>query len=61
MPRKTWVLTNWADRTYVEELAVTPVEVGGAAQGYSVHKQRLRGGLCDGVDRIRVDTGATSI
>ncbi len=57
MPRKTWVVTNWADRTYVEDLAVTPVEVGGAAQGYSVHKQRLRGGLCDGVDRIRVDTG----
>ena len=42
---------------FVEELRLTPKEVGGRATGYSVTKRRLHGGLRDGVDVIEVDNG----
>ncbi len=60
MAETTWTLTNWADHTFVEQLEVTPQLVGGAAQGYRIHKQRLQGGLSDGVDVVHVDNGTLS-
>jgi galactose mutarotase-like enzyme len=57
MPAKSWELTDVEAGIYVEQLEVTSAEVGGSANGYSVTKKRLRGGLSDGVDVIRVDNG----
>ncbi len=58
MAETTWTLTNRANRTYVEELEVTPQLVGGSAVDYRIHKRRLQGGLSDGVDVVHVDNGA---
>jgi galactose mutarotase-like enzyme len=57
MAAKSWKLIDVEARAYIENLAITPDEVGGPAEGYSVTKQRLRGGLSDGVDLVRVDNG----
>ncbi len=57
MPRKTWTLTDVDAGIYVEQLALGPDQVGGAARGYRVTKRTLRGGLSDGVDVIEVDNG----
>ena len=57
MPKKTWLLTSVDQDVYVDHLAITPPLVGGAAQGYSVVKRRLQGGLRDGVDVIEVNNG----
>jgi hypothetical protein len=54
---KTWTLTDVAAGVYLEELRIGPADVGGRAQGYEVTKRRLRGGLSDGVDVIRVTSG----
>jgi hypothetical protein len=60
MAESTWTLTDGADRTYVEQLEVTPQLVGGSAQGYRIHKRRLQGGMSDGVDVVHVDNGKLS-
>ena len=60
MAESNWTLTKWADRTYVDDLMVTPDLVGGSAGGYTVQKRRLRGGPSDGVDVIHIDNGALS-
>ncbi len=57
MSLKTWPLTDLGTGVYVEELSLTPADVGGSAEGYSVTKKRLRGGVSDGVDLIHVDNG----
>jgi galactose mutarotase-like enzyme len=57
MPKKTWALTDVDRDVYVEDLAVAPADVGGAASGYAVRKRTLRGGLRDGLDAIEVDNG----
>jgi hypothetical protein len=57
MPKKTWLLTDVDQDVYVDQIAMTPKQVGGAATGYSIVKRRLRGGLSDGVDVIEVDNG----
>ncbi len=57
MATKTWTLTDVAGDVYVDQIAISPGDVGGAATGYSVAKRRLRGGLRDGVDVIEVDNG----
>jgi galactose mutarotase-like enzyme len=58
MASNTWTLTDVDQDCYVEELQLTPKEVGGTAAGYSVTKRRLHGGLRDGVDVIEVDNGS---
>lgn len=60
MAVKKVVLTDVDAGTYLDELKLTPAEVGGKATGYSLTKQRLKGGLSDGVDLIRVDNGKLS-
>ena len=57
MSRKTWELTDVLDDTFTEQISLGPEQVGGPAQGYSVAKRTLRGGLRDGVDLIEVDNG----
>ena len=58
MATKTWILTDVDNNKYVEQIDLCPDDVAGSAGGYSVHKRTLRGGLCDGVDVIRVDNGS---
>ena len=61
MSTKTWKLIDVAAGVYVEEINITPENVGGPAGGYSVAKHTLRGGLSDGVDVVRVANGAFSL
>ena len=58
MAKKTWTLCDVDQDIYMEGITLTPSQVGGAAQGYSVAKRTLRGGLRDGVDVIEVDNGS---
>lgn len=60
MAGKTWTLTDVERDVYVEQIKLSPNEVGGTARGYSVTKRTLRGGLRDGVDVIEVDNGVFS-
>jgi galactose mutarotase-like enzyme len=57
MAEKSWTLTDVDAGIYVEEIAISPGDVGGAATGFSVAKWRLHGGLRDGVDVVEVDNG----
>lgn len=60
MAEKNWVLTDVAGGVYEPELHLTAKDVGGAADGYSIQKRTLRGGLTDGVDTVSIDNGAFS-
>ena len=60
MAGKTWTLTDVERSVYTDEIRLLPGDVGGAAQGYTVNKRRLRGGLRDGVDVVEVDNGLFS-
>lgn len=57
MAGKSWILTDVATNQYVEALKLGPGDVPGSPKGWSITKRRLRGGLSDGVDAIRVDNG----
>jgi hypothetical protein len=56
MSKRTWVLADVERGVYVEQLALGPAELGGA-EGCSVNKRTLRGGLSDGVDLVEVNNG----
>jgi len=58
MAIKTWKIIDANTNFKVDALSVTPKEVGGSAQGYSVKTHRLVGGLRDGVDTVVIDNGA---
>ena len=60
MAVKTWILTDVAAGKYEEEISITAKDVGGTADGYSIEKKTLRGGLSDGVDAITVNNGKFS-
>jgi galactose mutarotase-like enzyme len=60
MAVKSWTLTDLSQDKYVDRIKIGPQEVGGSAEGYSITKHTLRGGLSDGVDVIRVDNGKFS-
>lgn len=57
MPTRTWTLTDVARDLYLDKLTVGHAEVGGTAQGYTVSKRRLAGGLRDGIDLVEIDNG----
>jgi galactose mutarotase-like enzyme len=57
MPKRTWILTDLEQDTFIEQISVGPDQVGGAATGYSVNKRILRGGRRDGVDAVEIDNG----
>ena len=55
---KTWVLADAEMRIWVETFELTHEDVDlGTAAPWSVRKQRLHGGLADGVDIIEVSNG----
>lgn len=60
MAAKSWILTDVATAKHEADLSVTAKDVGGSADGYSIVKRTLRGGLTDGVDAITVDNGKFS-
>ena len=51
-----WVLTDVANRVYVEDVSITPALVHDSGN-WSVTKTRLKGGLSDGVDVIDINNG----
>lgn len=57
MAKSNWTLVDRTDRTYVEQLEVTPESVGGKARDYRIYKHRLNDGLSAGVDVIHIDNG----
>ena len=57
MPTETWTLVDHDQDLYVDQIALGPEQVGGAADGYSVVKRTLRAGLSQGVDVIEVRHG----
>jgi galactose mutarotase-like enzyme len=61
MATQKWTVVDAATNTYLDQLTITPGDVGGAAQGYSVEKRRLQGGLREGVDSIRIDNGVVGV
>ncbi len=46
---------------FVESATLGPADIGGRAAGYEVSKRRLRGGLSDGVDVVRVNNGLLAV
>ncbi len=57
MALRTWTLVDQEQNTYIDQLSLTPNDVGGKAGGYGVTKQTLRAGLSQGVDVIEVRHG----
>ena len=57
MAKKTWTLEDREEDLYVEQIALGPDNVPGAAPGFSVTKRTLRSGLRHGVDVIEVNNG----
>jgi len=60
MPKRTFTLTDVSKQIFVDDISITPRDVGGEADGYGVEKKTLRGGKCDGVDMILVDNAAAT-
>ena len=63
MPNQHWVLTDVAQRTWKENFIAGPADklkLAGA-DGWSVKKYTLRGGLSDGVDVVEVNNGRLSV
>ncbi|MGQ9574720.1 MAG: DUF4432 family protein [Thermoguttaceae bacterium] len=58
MASKTWVLTDLEEDVYVERLALGRGDLAGAAEGCTVTKRTLQGGLRSGVDVVEVNNGA---
>ncbi len=56
-PMQTWTLVDHDQDLYLDQIALGPEQVGGAAEGYSVVKRTLRAGLSQGVDVIEVRNG----
>jgi len=57
MAKKTWTLEDREQDLYVEQIALGPDHVAGAAAGFSVTKRTLQAGLRQGVDVIEVNNG----
>lgn len=58
MAVKTFTLVDADRNLYEPAWQVGPKDVGGKAEGYSVRKTTLRGGIREGVDLVEVDNGA---
>ena len=55
------VWTDLDTGLFVESATLGPADIGGRAAGYEVSKRRLRGGLSDGVDVVRVNNGLLAV
>lgn len=60
MTVKKWTLTDVSQGIYQESLALKAQDLGLALPQAEVRKSRLRGGLSDGVDVVRVHNGRLS-
>jgi galactose mutarotase-like enzyme len=60
MTVKKWTLTDVPAGIHVEDFAISPRDIGGRLPGLEVRKTTLRGGLCDGVEVVRVNNGRMS-
>ncbi len=60
MTVKKWTLTDVAAGTQVEDLTISPQDLGGRLPGLKIRKATLRGGLSEGVDVVHVDNGRLS-
>lgn len=63
MPQQNWTLTDVATRTWIEKFTVgasADFKLAGSSN-WSIRKERLRGGLSDGVDVIDLDNGQLSV
>jgi galactose mutarotase-like enzyme len=58
MAKRGWTLEDRERDLYVEQIALGPGDVEGAAPGFSVTKRTLWTGLSRGVDVVEVDNGA---
>lgn len=56
MPKKLWVLADATKDVHVDELSVTPEQLG-AKGSFSVKKRQLQTGLSQGVDTVEISTG----
>ena len=57
---KAWTLTDVEKRLWVETFETNARQLGQNGPDWSIKKQRLHGGLVDGVDLVEVDNGALS-
>src|SRR3990172_12979782 len=59
---KSWVLTDVANRTWLDRFEVAAGDPGlpGQRGDWSIKKETLHGGLADGVDLVEIDNGALS-
>ena len=60
MTVKKWTLTDVTAGIHVEDLTISPRDLGGRLPGLEIRKTTLRGGLCDGVEVVRVNNGRMS-
>lgn len=63
MPQQNWVLTDVANRVWRESASITAADGPklAGADGWSVRKSTLRGGLSDGVDLVELHNGRLSV
>lgn len=63
MPTKTWVLTDVANRVFVERMSKTAKDglTLSGSSSWSLAKLRLSGGVSEGVDVIEVNNGRLSL
>lgn len=57
MPRKTWTLIDTARDVFIDELTLTPADIGQTTGNFSLRKRVLRGGLRDGLNVVEIDNG----
>jgi hypothetical protein len=57
MAQRTWILTDVEQDIFLDQVTISPEQVGGPATGYGIHKRMLHGGLREGVDVIEVQNG----
>ena len=61
MADHSWILTDVASGTYVDQLELSRRDVKGAPGSFKINKTRLRGGLQDGVDLLHIDNGRVAV
>ncbi len=57
MPCKIWTFLDTANDVFVDELTLTPADVGQTTGGFSLRKRILRGGSREGLNVVEIDNG----
>lgn len=59
MTKKSWVLTDTEENIWIKEMSLDAQELGCPDfPGAAIRKERLSGGLRDGVDLVEINNGA---